>query len=85
MSLLLALILEQNHILGGIYFTFREKHPRPNLKGFQYQIWTSVKISGKWLSSKTNFSAFLQISCSNISLKLCQTPYSYENCQTNQI
>ena len=24
-----------------------KKHPRPNLKGFQYQIWTMVKRLGK--------------------------------------
>ena len=36
------------------------------------QIWTSVEGSGKKLSSKTNFSALLQISCSNSRLKLCQ-------------
>ena len=28
---------------------------------------------------------FLQISCSNLWLKLCQRPESYENCQTDQI
>ena len=38
-----------------------KKHPRPNLEGFQYQIQTSLKQSGKQLSNKTNFSAFLQI------------------------
>ena len=26
---------------------FLKKHPRTNLKGFQYQIWTPVKRSGK--------------------------------------
>ena len=27
----------------------------------------------------------MQLSCSNFRLKLCQRPYSYENCQTNPI
>ena len=43
-----------------------KKRPRP--------IWTSVKRPGKWLSSKTNFSTFLQISCSNFKLKLLEWP-----------
>ena len=41
MSLLTALVVEDSDILAGIYF----KRPRPNLKGFPYQIWTSMKIS----------------------------------------
>ena len=31
------------YILARTYFIFLEKHPRPNLKVLQYQIWTSVK------------------------------------------
>ena len=42
MSLSTALIVKSSHILAGIYFTFLKKHPRPNLKGFLYQNWTSV-------------------------------------------
>ena len=61
MSLLTALIVKNSHILAGIYFIFLKKRPRPNLKGFQYQTWTSKLV----LSNKTSFSAFLQISCSN--------------------
>ena len=72
MSLLTPLIVKDSPILPGIYFIFLKKHPRPYLKRFQYQILTSVKSSGKYLSSKTNFSAFLQISCSNFRLKLSQ-------------
>ena len=41
------------------------------MKGFQYQIWTSVNRLGKELSSKTNFSAFLQINCFNFMFKMC--------------
>ena len=72
MSLFKALIVKNSHIWAEIYITFSGKRSRPNLKGFQYQIWSSVKRSGKKLSSKTNFNAFLQISCSNFRLKLCQ-------------
>ena len=63
MSLLTAFIVKNSHILAGIYFIFLKKGPGPNSKGFQCQIWTSVKRSEKQLSSKTNFSALLQISC----------------------
>ena len=38
MSLLTAFIVKNSHILAGIYFTFLKKGPRPNWKGFQYQI-----------------------------------------------
>ena len=47
MSLLTALIVKNSLILAVIYFIFIKKHPRPNFKCFQYQIWTSVKRSGK--------------------------------------
>ena len=83
MSLLTASIVKNNHILAGIYFL--RKCLLSNLKSFQYGTWTSVKRSGKHLSSKANFSTFLQISCSNFRLKLCQSPSSWENYQTNQI
>ena len=79
MSLLSAFIFKNSRTLAGFYFIFLKKRPRLNLTDFQFQIWTSVKKS-----SKTNFSASLQISCSNFRLKLCQRSYSYENCQTNQ-
>ena len=58
MSLLTLLIIEHRHSLVGIYFIFLKKRHRPNLKCFQYQVWTSLDRSGKQLSSKTNFSAF---------------------------
>ena len=74
MSLLTALIAKNKRTLAGIYLIFLEKHLRTNLKGIQYQIWTSVKRSRKYLSSNNNFSALLQISCSNFRLKLCQRP-----------
>ena len=45
---LTARIIKISNILAGIYFIFvKKKHPRPNLKGFQYQIWISVKRSEK--------------------------------------
>ena len=43
MHLLTALIVENSHILAGIYFIFLKKRPRPNLIGFQSQTWASVK------------------------------------------
>ena len=61
MSISTALVVKNSHILAGIYFIFLKRHARPNLKGFQYQISTSVKRSGKWLSSKTNFSTFCKL------------------------
>ena len=56
MSLLKALIVKNSHILAGIYFIFEKKHPRPNMKDFQHQIWTSrvtkivkqIKSKGVW-------------------------------------
>ena len=45
MSLLTALIVKSIHICAGIYFVFLKKSPRPNLRSFPYQIWTSVKRS----------------------------------------
>ena len=36
MSLLIALIVKNSHILARIYFIFLKKRPRPNLKGIQF-------------------------------------------------
>ena len=71
MSLLIVLIFKNSHILGEIYSIVLKICPIPNLKGFQYQIWTSVKVSKKQLLSKEGFSNILQISCYNFKLKLC--------------
>ena len=70
MPLLLAPIVKNCEMLVGIYFIFLKEHPRPNLKDFQQQIWTSLKRSEKELSGMTKFSTFLQISCSDFILKL---------------
>ena len=43
MSFLTAFIVKNSYILAGVYFIFLKKHRLLNLKGFQYQIWTSVK------------------------------------------
>ena len=43
MSLLTALIVQKSQILAGKYLVSDKKRIRPHLKGFQYQIWTSVK------------------------------------------
>ena len=42
-SLLTVLDVKNSHILFRIYTIFLKKRPTPNLKGFQYQVWTSVK------------------------------------------
>ena len=47
MSLLTSSVVQNSHISAGIYFIFLKRSPRPNLKGFQFQIWTLVKRSGK--------------------------------------
>ena len=71
MDKLAAQIVKNSHILAEIYFIFLKKHFRLNLKVFQYQIQTSVKRSGKQLSSKTNFNTFSQLNSSSFSKKLC--------------
>ena len=49
MSLLTVVILKNSHTLAGnILHLSLKNNPSPNLKGFQYQIWTSVKRSGKY-------------------------------------
>ena len=70
-SLLRGLIFKNSHFVADIYFIFIKTCPRSNFKGFQYQIWTSVQRSEKYLSSKTNFITSLQTSYSNFRLKLC--------------
>ena len=47
MFLWTALIAKNIHILAGNFFIFVKSCPRLNLKGFQYQIWASVKRSGR--------------------------------------
>ena len=42
----------------GSFWSTPKKLLRPNLKVFQYQIWTLVKILKKQLPKKTNFSTF---------------------------
>ena len=71
-SLLTVLIVKNGHILAKVFFTILKKRPRPNVKGIQYQFWTSLKRSQKSLSIKTNFGAFLQITCSKFEFNLCQ-------------
>ena len=61
LSLFSAPIAKTSHIFAGIFFILLKKGPRPNLKGFQYQIWSSAKRSEKLLSSKTIFSPFCKL------------------------
>ena len=73
MFLLTDWIVINYHIsAAGIYFIFLNQRSRSNSKGFWYPIWTLVERLEKLLSSMTNFSAFLEITCSYFRLKLCQ-------------
>ena len=47
MFLLTALIVKNSHVLAEIYFILLKSCPRPNLKGFHYEIWISVKKLAK--------------------------------------
>ena len=67
MPLFSVLFVKSSYILTGICFAFLRNHPRRDLKGFQYQIRSSVKGSGKQLPCKTNFRLFLEISYSDFS------------------
>ena len=80
LSLLTALIIKNSRILAEIYFILLRKRPRPNLKGFQYQTWTSVNRAEKQLSSKTNLSAFI----ANYLLK-CQVKSSVKGLRFTKI
>ena len=53
MSLLTALAVENSHILVALFIIFLRKFPRPNLKGFQYQIWTQLELQN--LTKKSNW------------------------------
>ena len=43
MSSLSTQNVDKSHILARKCFIFLKKRPRPNLKVFQYHIWTAVK------------------------------------------
>ena len=85
MSLLTASIVKNKKSFDWNLLCLSKKLHRLNLKFFQFQIWTSLKRSEKQLPIKTNFCPFLQIGCTNVSLKLYQRTQSYQNYQTNQI
>ena len=70
MSLLTFLFVRNSHILTEIYFIFLIRYSTPNLE--KVSIPRLGLILKKWLSSKTNFSTFLQIICFNFMLNLCQ-------------
>ena len=52
LSLVTTSFVKKSQFLTGIYFISLRKHRILNLKGFQYQIWSSVKRSGKYLLSQ---------------------------------
>ena len=69
MFLLTAPIFKNSHILAGIEFTFIEARPRSIPKALNHQIGLQY-----WKSSyqvRQILELFLQLSCSNFSLKLC--------------
>ena len=70
MSLLTAPIAKNSHI----YVYLSKKRPKPILEVLQCKILTSVKKLEKQSASKADFSTFLQLSCSNFRLKLCEIP-----------
>ena len=71
MSLGTATVFKNSNVLTVIHLAFLRKDTGVNVKVFRYRIWTSVKRSEKYLSSKTQFTTFLQVSRSSFRLKLC--------------
>ena len=61
MSLLIAANVKNIHRLAAMHFIFLKRCLRPNLKVFQYKIWTSVKNVRKYLSSKSSFPTFMRL------------------------
>ena len=72
MSLLTALIVQKSQILAGKYLVSDKKRIRPHLKGFQYQIWMSVK---RLESSSQGRHTLAQVKT--------MSKASYKNCQAN--
>ena len=86
MSLLTALISKNSHTLTAVYFTVLRKTSQTKLEKLSISnLDLNLKIGKLVISSMKNSSIFLQISCSNFGLKLCQRRYSYKNCQTNKV
>ena len=73
MSLLTALIVENIHILAGIYITILKNVLNQTWKAFNTDLNLCEKIR-KVVLKKGLFRAFLQINCSKSRLKLCQKP-----------
>ena len=61
MSLLIAANVKNIHRLAAMHFIFLKRCLRPNLKVFQYKIWTWVKNVRKYLSSKSSFATFMRL------------------------
>ena len=85
MSLLIAPIIKKQLYLGWNLLYLFKKCPKTNLKVFQPQFLISVKWSGKHFSTKGRFSTFLQLSCLNFELKLCEKIWSSKSCKRNQV
>ena len=85
MFLLTAPILKKQSYFDWNLLYLSKRRPWPSLKVFRYQIWTSVKGSVKLAASKTEFSTFLQLSCSNFQLKLCEKSLGCQNYPGNWV
>ena len=80
LTLLTGSIVKSSHILTRIY-SFSKKRSKVNFKVFYYHISISVIRTEKQLSSKTNFSTFLQLNCSKFMQRMCERHWSYQNYQ----
>ena len=69
---------KQSHFAWVFYFIFLRKTSQTKLERLSMANFDFSEKTRKIVSNKTNI-------CSNFRLKLCQKPWTYKNCQTNQI
>ena len=74
MSLLTALIVKNTSNFGLNLLYFFKKTCYTKLERLSIQNLDLIERSGKSLSSKSNFSTFFQINCSNFNAKLYHRP-----------
>ena len=77
MVLLTAPVVQNSHILAGIYFFFQKNVLDQSLSIPKLDL--SEKM-GIVVINKTIFSTFSQLSCSNFKFKLFEKPFSHQNC-----
>ena len=78
MFLLTALIVKNSHVLAGIYFIFL-KTLWTKLKSRSIPILDLTEKIGKVVIKSDKFYLFLQLSVSNLKLKLCENTPSCRN------